>query len=138
MRVVFDTNTIISALLFPRGQLSWIRRHWPSNQVTPFLSNETATEIIRVLSYAKFQLDKHEVEALLSDFLPFAETVSTVPVSKISKCRDPDDQIFIDLAVCGQAAILVTGDKDLLDMDIDIVIETPAQYKKRWPESVTG
>jgi len=75
MRVVFDTNTIVSALLFSKGRLSWLRDHWQCSQVHPFVSKETANEIIRVLSYPKFILEKGEIQSLLADYLPFTETV---------------------------------------------------------------
>jgi uncharacterized protein len=134
MRVVFDTNTVISALLFSKGQLSWLRAHWRGGQVTPLVSNSTVAEVIRVLGYSKFQLSSEEIELLLADFLPFAETVAVEHAAKAPLCRDPDDQIFIDLAMHGQANILVTGDNDLLSMELGLewTIETPADYKSRW------
>jgi len=55
MRVVFDTNTIVSALLF-RGATSWLVEHWQSGEVTLMVSRETARELLRVLTYPKFGL----------------------------------------------------------------------------------
>jgi len=50
MRVVFDTNTVISALLF-RGSVAWLVTHWQSKTITPLASQETAQEFLRVLAY---------------------------------------------------------------------------------------
>jgi len=42
-----------------------------------------------------------------------------------------DDQMFVDLAIQGQADVLVTGDRVLLAMDFGVVIEQAANYKLR-------
>jgi len=57
MRVVFDTNTVISALLFG-GSLGWLVAHWQNELVTPLVSRETAQELLRVLGYPKFGLSR--------------------------------------------------------------------------------
>ena len=131
MRAVFDTNSVISALLFGHGQLSWLREHWRSNDVVALVSRPTVDELIRVLAYPKFNLDKVEIEALLADYLPFTEPVAVSPQPLSPQCRDRDDQMFIDLAIQGQADVLVTGDRALLEMDFGVVIENAADYKRR-------
>ena len=131
MRVVFDTNTIVSALLFSKGRLSWLRGHWQCNQIHPLVSKETAEEIIRVLSYPKFKLGTEEIQSLLADYLPYAETVVVKSNRAFPQCKDVNDQMFIDLALQENAEVLVSGDSDLLEMDINLPIETPAQYEKR-------
>ena len=131
MRVVFDTNTVVSALLFGHGQLSWLRDHWRSDNVAVLVSRPTVDELIRVLAYPKFDLDKIEIEALLADYLPFTEAVAVSPRTQSPQCRDIDDQIFVDLAIQGRADVLVTGDQALLAMDIGVVIEQAADYKRR-------
>lgn len=47
---------------------------------------------------------------------------------RVSLCRDPEDDKFIELAVNGRADLIITGDADLLDLDTvrDIPIVTPA------------
>ena len=131
MRVVFDTNTVVSALLFGHGQLSCLRDHWRSDNVAALVSRPTVDELIRVLAYPKFDLDKIEIEALLADYLPFTEAVAISPRTQSPQCRDIDDQMFVDLAIQGRADVLVTGDQALLVMDIGVVIEQAADYKRR-------
>ena len=131
MRLVFDTNTVLSALLFGHGQLSWLRDHWRSNDVVVLVSRPTVDELIRVLAYPKFDLDKVEIEALLADYLPFTEPVAVSSQPQSPQCRDSDDQIFVDLAIQGQADVLVTGDRALLEMDFGVAIENAADYKRR-------
>ena len=131
MRVVFDTNTVVSALLFEHGQLSWLRDHWRSRDVTALVSKPTVDELIRVLAYPKFDLNKTEIEALLADYVPFTSVITVPPQLQSPKCSDINDQMFIDLAIQGQAGILITGDRVLLAMDIGVSIERAADYKHR-------
>lgn len=131
MRIVFDTNTVVSALLFGHGQLSWLRDHWRSGNVTLLVSKPTIDELIRVLAYPKFKLDKAEIEALLADYLPFTKAVTVPPQPHAPRCSDVNDQMFVDLAIKGQVDILVTGDNDLLRMDIGVIIEKASDYKQR-------
>jgi len=131
VRVVFDTNIVVSALLFNHGQLSWLRDHWRRDDFTVLVSRSTIDELIRVLTYPKFDLDKLEIEALLADYLPFTEPVVVSPRPQSPQCVDIDDQMFVDLAIQGRADVLVTGDRDLLAMDIGVAIEQAADYRRR-------
>ena len=116
-RVVLDTNTVLSALLFVNGRLVPLRTAWQAGELTPLLCAQTVQELLRVLAYPKFKLTPEEREELLADYLPYGEVVAPrqsrpeVPV-----CRDAEDQVFLDLAAIGAAHWLVTGDRDLLDM----------------------
>jgi len=113
-RVVIDTNLVLSALVFG-GRLSRLRLAWQNNRFIPLASEVTISELVRVLTYPKFKLTNSEQENLLSDYLPFCDTVlmpDTLPV--VPECRDSFDIPFLLLAVVGQANYLVTGDGDLL------------------------
>ncbi|VXD12402.1 conserved hypothetical protein [Planktothrix serta PCC 8927] len=113
-RVVIDTNLVLSALVFG-GKLSRLRFAWQDNRFIPLASQVTIAELVRVLTYPKFKLTNSEQEDLLSDYLPFCDTVlmpDTLPV--VPECRDPFDIPFLLLAVVGEADYLVTGDNDLL------------------------
>lgn len=114
-RIVLDTNCIISALIFSRQKISWLRHNWQSGAIIPLVSKEPASELLKVLAYPKFKLTKTEQLLLLADFLPYAETVTSleVPVD-LPVIRDTADQMFLTLAVVGKADSLVTGDNDLL------------------------
>lgn len=134
MRVVFDTNTIVSALLF-RGATSWLVEHWQSGEITPMVSRETARELLRVLAYPKFGLLPAQAETIATRYLRHAKRIEFPnDAASLPLCRDPNDQMFIRLAGTGRADILVSGDKDLLCLQgtTPFVIETPAEYRRRF------
>ena len=107
-RVVLDTNCLISALLFSNGEVSWLRDAWQSERFTPLANRDTVKELIRVLAYPKFKLNKDEQVILLADFLPYAEIVQIAEISSgLPTLRDPDDVMFITLAVTAKAEALV-------------------------------
>jgi uncharacterized protein len=89
LRIVFDTNVVVSTLVFGR-RLAWLRRAWASGSVVPVVCRETAEELIRVLAYPKFRLDQAERNALLQDYLPFAEAVQLADPPPVlpAVCRD--------------------------------------------------
>ena len=115
-RVVLDTNTVLSALLFVNGRLVPLRAAWQSGELTPLLCAQTVEELLRVLAYPKFNLTPDEREELLADYLPYGGVVAPWKGKpEVPACRDKKDQIFLDLAAVGGAQWLVMGDKDLLD-----------------------
>jgi uncharacterized protein len=117
IRVVLDTNIVVSALLFADSRLSWIRRAWQQGQIRPLVCRETTEELLRVLTYPKFKLTSQERDELLADFLPYTETVPLPPArEQHAECRDPNDRIFLELAAAAQETVLVSGDADLLDL----------------------
>lgn len=115
-RVVIDTNVLLSALLFHAGTLSWLRRAWQAMDICPLSSRETIGELIRVLSYPKFDLSNDEQEDLLADYLPWCETVVLSNPPDVPQCRDPFDRPFLELALSAQADALITGDNDLISL----------------------
>jgi putative PIN family toxin of toxin-antitoxin system len=115
VRVVLDTNVVLSALVFRSGQSGQLRKAWQLGLVLPLVSTATVEELIRVLAYPKFCLAKEEQDELLADYLPYSETVRiSQPPPSVPKCRDTSDLPFMHLALAGKAQVLVSGDRDLL------------------------
>lgn len=116
-RVVFDTNVVLSALVFAKGPSAGLRSVWQGGLSVPLVSTATARELVRVLGYPKFRLDADQQRELLGDYLPYAQVVRIPePPPKVPECRDPFDVPFLHLAAAGRAAFLVTGDADLLTL----------------------
>jgi putative PIN family toxin of toxin-antitoxin system len=114
LRVVIDTNVVVSALVFKSGALSRLREMWQAGRILPLVSRETTQELLAVLKYPKFALSEHEQHEILAAYLPYCEThPEPKPRIKFPQCRDPDDNAYLELAAAGSAAFLVTGDADL-------------------------
>ena len=139
LRLVLDTNVLLSSLLYPTGSLAWLREAWQSDIVCPLASRDTTTELINVLSYPKFHLADAEIKKLLGSYLPWCE-IATVPhVSDLPRCRDPLDLPFLALAKTAKADALVTGDKDLLILaeTFPVPILTPASLGQKIKKTVS-
>ena len=115
LKVVLDTNILVSALLF-RGELSRIVELWKNGRLIPVISKETFQELKAVLEYPKFHLTKDEIRTLIEEeILPFFEVVEVADeVSGI--CSDPDDNKFISCALSASAEVIVSGDKHLCEL----------------------
>ena len=115
VRVVLDTNVVLSALVFGGGAAGLVRRAWQQGAILPLASTATVQELVRVLAYPKFGLSQAEQDELLADYLPYTETVHIPqPPPQVPECRDVLDEPFMHLAMAGNAQVLVSGDQDLL------------------------
>ena len=128
-RCVFDTNTLISAALFEHstpGQA--LRCALQSGEI--LVSSATFAELAEVLQREKF--DRYLSHAEREEFLDaFIERVTLLePLEEIRACRDPKDDKFLELAISGKAAYLITGDHDLRSLHPfrGITIGTAAEY----------
>jgi putative PIN family toxin of toxin-antitoxin system len=113
MRVVFDTNTLISALLFEQSTPGQALAY-TSQQGEILLSAPLANELNKTLQRKKFQryVTPEQREEFLIALVQSAELVEATET--ISTCRDPNDNHILELAVSGKADVIVTGDTDLL------------------------
>ena len=138
LRVVLDSNVVVSALLFRHGELAWLRASWQSRQFIPLASRATIEEILRVIGYEKFRLGKAQLGEVAALYLPHVEiiTVTASARRKLPVCRDPGDQEFLALANAGNADVIVTGDKALLELAAKtrFEIENPAAFRQRFKD----
>jgi putative PIN family toxin of toxin-antitoxin system len=110
---------VLSALLFG-GKAAQLRTHWRSGAIVPVVCQSTVAELLLTLRYPKFKLTTANIDALLEDYLPYAQ-IATLPVDpqplgQLPQCRDPKDQMFLELAHASSGSLLVTGDADLLSL----------------------
>jgi len=115
MRVVVDTNVLISAALkaesSPRYALRWVER-----QGILLKSEATEEELRRTIAKPRLFRLLRDTEYLdhLMAMLAAAELVQTS--STIEACSDSDDDKFLELAVDGKAEVIVSGDAALLQL----------------------
>lgn len=129
LRVVLDTNVVVSALLL---SVSVPRQAFDKalDQAEIIISTPVLLELAEVLARDKLNkyLTEQERMRFLVALLKESELVEIR--EQISDCRDPNDNKFLELAVCGNADVLVTGDDDLLVLDPfrGIPILTPRDF----------
>lgn len=131
-KLVVDTNLWISRLLMPGGTAAKAVDHGLSWGV-PLMSEETLTELSEVLSRAKF--DRYVSREDRQHFLRLlGGVVRVIPITqRITACRDPKDDKFLDVALSGEAQVILTGDQDLLELHPfhGIEILSPADFLRR-------
>ena len=135
LKVVIDTNIIVSAVLNEDSvpfQAFWLAR----SKGTILLSASTFDELKEVLGRDKFDrfVSSEKRLLFLKTYLDQAESIN--PSITITACRDEKDNIFLELAVSGEATHIVTDDDDLLVLHPfeDIVIVTPAAFLENFSE----
>ena len=111
MRVVFDSNILISALVFPggRGEAALVRILSERDEL--ILSKAILDETLSVLA-RKFARDAEEL-ARIAVFLDDLST-SVKPRRQLEVLDDAPDNRVLECAVTGRAAAIVTGDKAML------------------------
>jgi len=133
MRVVLDTNVLISALLFTGSTHRFVSL-WTGRRLTPLATPAIIKEYARVLGYPKFRLTSREAEEIMKeDVLPFFEAVPPSGTPLPHSPRDPSDAEFLRTAISGKADALVSGDKDLLSFSgrYSFLIECPTVFLRR-------
>ena len=135
MRVVLDTNVVVSALLFT-GIPSKLVQLWQGGAITALVSRTILEEYLRVLSYPKFKLSEGDIRGLIQEeLLPYVEVVKTRRRLRVVD-RDPSDDKFVECAVAGKARVIISGDKDLLSIGRyrKTLIQSPAQFLEQNPQ----
>ena len=111
MRVVFDTNILVSALVFPGGRGDAALRRIIAGTDRLLLSRAILDELLEVLS-RKFARDAEELAHVAVFFSELALVVT--PKRRLRVVRDDSDNRILECAIAGRADAIVTGDKALL------------------------
>lgn len=135
IRAVIDTNLIIGAVIKPEGAVGPILRRLRDGGYTLLYSEPLLIELADVLNRPrirqKYGLSAQDIETVLALILLRGEAVS--PARRIDICRDPKDNVILEVAVDGNANVISSGDKDLLSLrefeGIPIVV--PAEFLRR-------
>ncbi len=133
MRAVFDTNVLVSALLFENSTPAQAFFSVIANGEI-LISIALTNEIHRILYRPKF--DRYINDSQREDFmLALVENSTLVDVTEeIKICRDPKDNMILELAVSGRADVIVTGNDDLLVLNPfrEIVILNPQAFLTKY------
>jgi putative PIN family toxin of toxin-antitoxin system len=134
VKVVLDTNVLLSGLMFPDGIPGRIVAAWVEARFEVALSLDQLAEIGGVLEYPKIRRklgwDDQGIELFIKQLYIRAEVVELGPIS-VEVPRDPGDAPILATLAAAKADILVTGDGDLLALRDNYPIETPAEFVRR-------
>ncbi len=116
VRIVFDTNVLLSLFVFKDSRFAPFRDEVAAGRWIALASAPCLAEYRRVLGYPLFALEAAQQEAAYAAYLALASMIDAVPQSALAlpRCKDRDDQKFLELARDGGAHWLVTADKLLL------------------------
>lgn len=111
MRVVLDTNILVSALIAPAGNPAAIYNAWEQGRFTLLTCAELLEELRVTLQKPKIAelIKPHKAGRLVNQIKKLGEDVSRLP--RVKRSPDPGDNLLLSLAEAGKADYLVTGDK---------------------------
>ena len=107
MRVVLDTNVLVSGLISPNGPPGEVLRDLESSPIVPCLSVRILDEYRNVLSRPRFAFPAGTIAGLLLRLEAAGERV--VPFPHPEELPDPKDEVFLAVALSAHADFLVTG-----------------------------
>lgn len=134
MKVVLDTNVLLSGLMFPDGAPGRVVAAWRQARFELVISVPQLAEIGRALAYPKIRRvlgwDDQRIEHFIrqlyvrAGIVDLAGTFVEVP-------GDPDDMPILATLVAAKADVLITGDGDLLALRDRYAIQTPAEFVRK-------
>ncbi len=113
MRIVLDTNVLVSGIFFS-GPPFKILEAWRDGRLEMVVSPEILEEYYRVGKILSNRYPDVDITPVLEFITINAEIVSP-PTLEEPICADPDDDKFFTCAIAGRCAVIVSGDKHLLD-----------------------
>jgi uncharacterized protein len=133
MRVVFDTNVIISRYLSPAGVPAQLLRLWKRNAFTVVTSEPILEEYKAAMLYSHIQAlhrrNAEVVNRIIENFRK--QSLFVTPSEEVTIIQDdPDDNKFLACALAGNAEHIISGDHHLLDVQeyMGIRILSPAAF----------
>jgi len=131
MRVVIDTNVLVSGITYPYGHSGTIVALWRSGSLEVVLSRYILEEFKRVLPrLSRNTLSSEEIDQLADTLMFIADVVEPAEIK--GKVRDSKDDPILALFNESKSEALITGDKDLLALAELFPIMTPAQFCERY------
>jgi putative PIN family toxin of toxin-antitoxin system len=132
MRIVVDTNVLVSAMMSGSGAPYFVLQLVLQGAVTLLADSRIFAEYDEVTARPRFDFDQRERRTLLDVLSNIAEPVIASPL-RLS-LPDPDDRIFVEVAVAGGADAIVTGNtRHFVPKrgELDVPVLTPRQFVDR-------
>lgn len=107
MKIVLDTNVLVSGLLTPFGPSGEIVRMVSAGKLILYIDARILSEYHEVLQRPKFKFNNDHINTLVSFIKRNGQFVSALPIK--SPLPDPDDEPFLQVAIAGNVSSLITG-----------------------------
>ena len=131
LRVVLDTNVLVSGLAYPGSVPGRIVGVWRQGGLDVVLSRYILDEMVRVLPrLSRIHLSSSEIRDL-ADSLMFLADIVEPDAEQQTSLRDPADQQVLATLRASKADYLITGDKDLLALVEKYPIVSPSTFWAR-------
>jgi putative PIN family toxin of toxin-antitoxin system len=135
-RVVFDCNLFVQGIANRNSPARQALRLFFNGDISLFVSEPIVREVREVLNRAQLRrklpgINDRIVNAFLTKLEAKAILIANVP-EEFHYERDPDDEMYINLAVVANASYLVSRDKDLLDL-VTTSTDIARQFRSRYP-----
>ena len=116
-RLVLDTNVILDLLVFKDTSAEPIRLALEAKQVDAVRGEASMLELIDVIQRPAFKLSQEEQERILQIWESSARLMENAAIEPAPfTCRDPDDQVFINMAYSLRPALLLSKDLRVLEL----------------------
>ena len=134
MKVVLDTNVLLSGLMFPDGAPGRVVAAWREARFGLMVSVHQLAEIGRALAYPKIRRilnwDERRIEQFIRQLYIRVQIVDLDGIS-VEVPADRDDVPILATLVAAKADVLITGDGDLLALRDRYAILTPAEFVRK-------
>jgi uncharacterized protein len=112
-RIVIDTPTVVSALMFGGGEPGLLRQAWQARRCLPMVCESTERKLVEQLDNPSFGFSRYEQLQLFHDYIRYAFRVKIDGHTPIDGPELPGLS-SVRLALAGRAHALITADPDLL------------------------
>lgn len=111
MRILLDTNVLVSGMLVPEGAPARLLQGWLDGFFQLVTSEAQLRELARVLAYPRLQkrIDPDQASVILDSLATLATLVAPGAVEPLS--GDPDDDVLLAVAIAASADLIVSGDR---------------------------
>lgn len=136
LAVVFDCNVFVQMFLNPHGTAFRCYELVKRGEIELFVAGEVLAEVAKVLSRPRFKIlvpgiTSELIENFLVEIAAMAIEIRNVP-EEFKYQRDPDDEIYLNLAIIARADYLISLDNDLLDLT-DKKGKESLDFQRRYP-----
>ena len=134
MKLVIDTNIIVSGLLTPYGNSAEILRLFANGKLTIYYDSRILTEYYEVLNRPKFNFNKEKISTILKEIELSGELIIGIPIKE--SLPDPDDNMFLEVALAGKVECIVTGNLNHFPQNscFGIPIFSPSEFVNYYKE----